>query len=276
MGRARTVAVEPKQTHKQTFILLHGRGDTASAFSTGILGTELPDRKTLNEVFPNAKFIFLQAPLRELAISSETKFFQWFDVWSLRPGGEETDLQISGLKETVHLVHGTLKEEIALVGADNVVLGGLSQGCASSLISLLLWEGPAFAACLGMCGWLPFRKVLENGALQTLETLEVEDPSNNVSGSSSPAGLAVTALAQKLGYANSFVAPTVFQQVPVFLGHGTDDETVVIQLGQEAASCLKTVQASIQWKEYQELDHWYSPDMLQDIVTFLQANSQFT
>ena len=44
------------------------------------------------------------------------------------------------------------------MGAKSVVLGGLSQGYAASLISLLTWEGEPFAASFGMCGWIPFRK----------------------------------------------------------------------------------------------------------------------
>ena len=41
------------------------------------------------------------------------------------------------------------------------MLGGLSQGCATSLISLLLWDGPPLKATFGMCGWLPYRSRLE-------------------------------------------------------------------------------------------------------------------
>lgn len=42
------------------------------------------------------------------------------------------------------------------MGKENVVLWGLSQGCATSLSSLLTWDGEPFAAVVGMCGWLPF------------------------------------------------------------------------------------------------------------------------
>jgi hypothetical protein len=51
--------------------------------------------------------------------------------------------------------------EIELVDAKNVVLWGLSQGCAASLVALLTWDGEPFGAVVGMCGWLPFRKHLE-------------------------------------------------------------------------------------------------------------------
>jgi hypothetical protein len=35
---------------------------------------------------------------------------------------------------------------------------GLSQGCAASIVAALLWRGEAFGALVGMCGYLPFRK----------------------------------------------------------------------------------------------------------------------
>ena len=44
------------------------------------------------------------------------------------------------------------------VGPENVILGGLSQGGATTLISLLTWEGKPLAAAFGLCGWLPFRQ----------------------------------------------------------------------------------------------------------------------
>lgn len=55
-------------------------------------------------------------------------------------------------------LHALLRAEIAEVPGDarNVVLGGLGQGCAASLVAMLLWEGPPLGAVVGMCGWLPF------------------------------------------------------------------------------------------------------------------------
>ena len=49
------------------------------------------------------------------------------------------------------------------MGKENVVLGGLSQWCTAALIAFLTWDGeevPA-AAVFGVCGWLLFRKQIE-------------------------------------------------------------------------------------------------------------------
>lgn len=42
------------------------------------------------------------------------------------------------------------------MGKENMVLWGLSQGCATSLASLLVWDGEPFAGIVGICEWLPY------------------------------------------------------------------------------------------------------------------------
>lgn len=261
------LTVEPEGEHKQTFIFLHGRGDTAPSFKDGLLHTSLLDGSVLTEKFPYVKWIFPQASLSELAAAPGWKYHQWFDVWHLRPGAEETDLQIPGLRDTVELIHNILRQEIASVGAQNVVLGGLSQGCASSMIASLLWEGEAFAACVGMCGWMPFRKVLDDAA-------QIPIPETNPEGTEppSPGQNAVSALRNKLKLDDSTQASLPFKKIPFFLGHGTDDATVWTSLGKEAATCLEKIGADVEYKEYEDLDHWYSDAMLQDVSQFIELN----
>ena len=60
-----------------------------------------------------------------------------------------------------------------------------------------------------------------------------------------------------------------FQRTPLFLGHGILDEKVPLELGRGAASCLKGMGMSVEWKEYTGLAHWYSGPMLGDLVKFL-------
>lgn len=60
-------------------------------------------------------------------------------------------------KETWIMLHGRGSN------AQNVILGGLSQGCAAALIATLLWDGEPLAAAFGMCGWLPYRGHIDNG-----------------------------------------------------------------------------------------------------------------
>ena len=298
-------------SHRQTFILLHGRGSSAAKFGPDLLATRIPDFANLPDAFPHAKFIFPNASKRRARIFKRTPIHQWFDYWSLETPEKWEELQIDGLRETSEYIHGLVKNEVELVGADNVVLGGLSQGCAASLVALLLWDGEPLAGVVGMCGWLPYRKMMENAFVKEKvdanagededgdifsrscdEDEEDEDESsrggNNETGGSLaakgtvreslPLLKAVECLCEELEVSGGpTIAPQPSElkvrQIPLFLGHGTSDEKVPIGLGRLAARCLKSMNFDVHWEEYPDLGHWYSEAMLRDIIVFLQTHT---
>lgn len=176
--------VLPSEEHKHTFIILHGRGSTGPEFAgksisdpavaegdgakssdktrrggTPLLRSTASNGQTLQSAFPHAKLIFLTASKNRATIYKSSTH-QWFDNWyhnvSAKERLQHQYLQIEGLGKSVEYVHGVLRREIAEVGGENVVLWGMSQGCATSLVSLLTWEGRKFAGVIGMCGYLPF------------------------------------------------------------------------------------------------------------------------
>ncbi|KAK0636375.1 Alpha/Beta hydrolase protein [Bombardia bombarda] len=247
--------------HKQTFILLHGRGSSAANFGPGLLQEPLTSRTTntvmphsglttLQTNFPHAKFIFPTAPRRRATIYKRSIINQWFDSWHVDEQGVNEWLMIEGLQKTVGYLHALLRKEIALLGeggAQNVVLGGISQGCAASLVVMLLWDGPPLGAVLGVCGWLPFEGGLSKVAgAQKLELDEAPpDPDRNPF------------------------------STPVFLGHGTEDQKVPVGLGLSAAACLETMGIKVSWNEYHGLGHWYSGEMLADMASFLEYQTKW-
>lgn len=197
---------------------------------------------------------------------------QWFDYSSLTEPTKREELQIEGLRESSAYIHSLLKEEIALVGAGNVVLGGLSQGCAASLVALLMWEGEPLGAAFGMCGWLPFRKQMEEIARPHYDASDEEDPFERFGQgeASDPPTQAIGFLCEEVGA--SVVEPSMsFQRPPLFLAHGTVDEKVSLHLGIEAANCLRILGMQVSWTQYEGLAHWYSATMLRDLVDFLQG-----
>ena len=314
--------VEPLELpHRNTFILLHGRGSTAERFSQELLKTTLDqssetptgaeESRTLRHLFPHAKFIFPTASKRRAAIFKRRVIHQWFDCWRLpfpsslrRPfegvsefdrkwvceGLEERqELQIEGLRETSLFLHGLLKQEIALLGgsSERVVLGGLSQGCAASLVALLLWDGPKLGAFMGMCGWLPFcgllerefREAVELGCLDKSMVVFDNDSgggnSDDISKSGRrmlPASQALSQLREMLDFpGDQNFAGHGCLGTPVFLGHGILDDKVEVRLGRVAATCLEALGGHVTWKEYIGLGHWYSSEMLGEIVLFLKG-----
>jgi predicted esterase len=173
-----------------------------------------------------------------------------------------------------------LREEIELVeGAGNVVLMGLSQGCAAALVAGLLWEGEPFGGVVGMCGYLPF--VRDLGAVVE-DTERVEDKEEDDmferddegSTGGSKFERAVEWLREELQMnerESGSGRSCAMQSIPVFMGHGTTDEKVPCQNGRVAAKFLKEIDVDVEWNEYEELGHWYSEDMLRDVVRFLKG-----
>ncbi|KAL8393720.1 hypothetical protein RB595_003456 [Gaeumannomyces hyphopodioides] len=282
-----TLVVPPRQLpHKQTFIVLHGRGSWADKFGPALLETAVSappsssgpvsPPQTLASIFPHAKFVFPTAPHTRATIYGRSLTHQWFNNWKLDPPAtEREDLQVPGLRDTAAYLHSLIRDEVAATpGADarSVVLVGLSQGCAASLVSLLLWEGPALGAVVGMCGWLPFceriREQLDEGAGGEDNLFQREDEDQE----KEPARVAVDWLREELGLPSEGIrgdAGLVFRKVPVFLGHGVEDDRVHVSLGRDAAGLLRNLGANAIYKEYKTLGHWYSGDMLGDIVDFV-------
>jgi len=186
-------------------------------------------------------------------------------------------LQIQGLRETTAFLHGLLRKEIEAVGRRNVVLMGLSQGCAAGLVAGMLWEGEGFAGFVGICGFLPFRGEMEgaaNGEEGEGEDLFERESEVAEEGSGSGFERAIRWLRGELGTAGTKLDDEKnehpFQTVPIFMGHGTEDEKVPCDLGKSAAGFLGSVGINVQWKEYEGLGHWYSEDMLRDVVHFIK------
>lgn len=253
---------------------------------------------TLAEALPHAKFIFPNAPKQRATIYKRSVMRQWFDDWHLRPelSGDvvnhryDEGLQTSGLGDTVRYLHELIAKEANLAGGvENVILGGISQGCAASLVAALLWEGDGrLGAVVGMCGWLPY-------LAQMKEAMQAQTDSTGVNGeggdgfeiferSTSPLAsppvtgsddVALTWLRdeielpsmQSLGSCSGESRKT-----PVILCHGWDDKNVDRYQGQAAADFLLCLNMEVRhWKLYDGVGHEYSEEMLADILGFLES-----
>lgn len=193
-----------------------------------------------------------------------------------------------GLRKSVRYIHGLLAEACNEVGAENVVLWGLSQGCATSLVSLLCWEGERITACVGICGWLPYGNVIKDiAAIRSGGEDdffgaggEDEDPFAHSGDEREDGGAGSECVRQKdastqaVDYIRGEIdvqgRSEAYKSIPVFLGHGAEDDSVSIELGREAKSCLELLGAQVTMNEYEGLGHWYSEEMLGDIFAFLE------
>lgn len=325
------------QSHRQTFIILHGRGSSAEKFGTELLQTlfKFPsimtdsagdeqrreaidqaeedldrvetvgkDQEDLQACFPHAKFVFPTASTRRAKIFKRSPIHQWFDYWKLPSGPsdstaicEKEDLQVEGLRESSQFIHDLIERESKELGGDTerIILGGLSQGCAAGLISLLLWRGSRLGSFFGMCGWLPFCRLLQDAMSSTGEEQEPsrsdeDDPFDRgpeegffedeaafeeMEGSERSyrqlqemleMGTEFPNLSNQAGESRN----DVHKQTPVFLGHGMCDEKVDQRMSGAAGECLSGLGIHVTRRVYADLGHWYNADMLAETASFVR------
>ena len=219
----------------------------------------------------------------------------------MESSGTREYLMSAGLKQTTLFLHQVMRSECEIVGAENVILGGLSQGCAASLIALLTWKGPPLGGYVGMCGWLPLARHLveitapagsfdEKGNdigndgicfARDDQAWEVHGDKQNYA--NSPASQALAILRDEL----ELPAPSASQfliyppskpsslHTPIFLAHGIQDEKVPIELGRQARDCLRALGSQdMEWFEEERLGHWYSALILGRVVNFLEGKTE--
>jgi len=310
--------VEPlRPPHKQTLILLHGRGSNASSFAPPLLATILPSpfpssssKHPFQQHLPHTKFIFPTASKRRALSFKRSVITQWFDYYTpltLETATKREEAMYPGLRETSLMLHRLLEREVREVGGRNVVLGGLSQGCAAALVAGLLWRGEALGAVVGLCGWLPLAgrlmEVLEErsgdgdeisfGGEEEKEEEEDEDDDDDDDSDgggniekggpvdvNTPALRGIKFLEDELDFppclppppsSSSSSHPTAPpQQTPVFLAHGSLDEKVPIDVGMQGRDCLRALGTGTEWMEEEGQGHWYSGKMLERLIGFLE------
>lgn len=168
MGYPTPFSVSPiGSEHTHTFIILHGKGSNGERF-----GREFLDSANLPARLPTVKFVFPTASKRRSTVLKRIPINQWFDNYSLDDPNRRTDLQVDGLMETAKFLRELIDTEARILdgvagetGYRRVIVGGLSQGCAAAIFTLLgggLGESSNErpGAFFGMSGWLPFERQL--------------------------------------------------------------------------------------------------------------------
>lgn len=136
-----------------------------------------------------------------------------------------------------------------------IMIGGIRQGCAMSL-SLPLSLDYAFAGFIGMCGYLPFQKDVEEAVSSRPQEKENEDPfSGDGDENLEELDPAVKALIFErdllcLDRSSTLIKDSTARSTPIFLSHGDADEKKPYELGETDArmgtrcrvrSCLEAI-----------------------------------
>ena len=268
--------VEPRAPHSHTLILLHGLGSNGTKFGTELLETGLTSSgQKLTELLPGARFVFPTSKRRRSTAFGRSMLTQWFDIVRLADPSYRKERQLDGLAESAREILEIIAAELQKVQPQNLVIGGLSQGCAMSLAILLSLEH-SIGGYIGMSGYLTYQDDLESVIKDEADS---DDPFTHPSDSQHTAIEASAVKAQALERDLLDLEPLPFPllgktayQTPVFLGHGKADEKVPYALGEGAAQTLRNAGYQVEWKCYVDQGHWYKiPDEIDDICYFIAS-----
>ena len=286
-----TTIVNPSvENHTHTVIFLHGRDDFGSDLAQYFFDSKASDGRSLAEIYPSARWVFPTAKLRYSAqrdfefsnssfaeaLKGEEIISQWFDVWDITTPEDKEDLMIPGLKESVGQILEIVKEEAQEIPLERIILGGISQGYATAILTLLS-SGMDLGGFIGWCSWLPFQKKIEclpTGCLKskddvaqhirtilhmpTGENTKKNANIKNLEGALSPLSLSATKTSS-------------LTKTPIFMAHSRDDETVPFAQGKELGQTIEILGHDVIWKDYEDGGHWIQPKHgVDDMVTFLE------
>lgn len=297
-----THIVEPTSIHTHTIILLHGRGSTGAEFAEELFEASSDEevssptcsRLTMAQQLPSWRWVFPSSPSAWSDVFEEW-MPSWFDVRSLTDPTSEQETQEQGLYESTRHVLGILEQEIEKLDrrSERVVLGGISQGGATALWTLFAHYsdtrerqggiGDSTARKLGAfvaaSTWLPFSQELE-AHFQTPGATDLTSPRPENQRIQDPSHQFITTMLnlpppQQQNHTRSNLT-SLLSATPIFLGHGTDDAYVDVELGRHGFRVLQSVGAKLTWREYvgaEQEGHWFKmPEETDDIVQFLKEN----
>ena len=191
---------------------------------------------------------------------------------------------VPGLRESVGRVLEIVRREAKLVPLRNIVLGGISQGCATAIFALLS-SGLELGGFVGLCSWLPFqeeieaiahdtenqdndvaqrtRKILQIGSDEDLEGQDIrgDDKVAKTGEGAEDLGPLMGQLSLSVGAKG---------KTPIFLAHSRDDETVPFDMGEGLCRTMKALGFDVRWQEYEDGGHWIHPSKgVDDMANFL-------
>ncbi|KAK0705458.1 Alpha/Beta hydrolase protein [Lasiosphaeris hirsuta] len=241
--------------HTHTVILLHGRDSKAEEFASEFFESEATEGieagRTLPALFPAVRWVFPQAkPLRSERFDADIS--QWFDMWAVETPQERNELQVPGLKSSIDLVAQVINDEEVLVPRGRIILGGISQGFATSLALLFADSKGGFSGLCGFCSWLPL-------ADRATSVICEEDPQESLA-----------AMQRLYGEQRSSPSPQLIS-TSILLEHSQDDSVVPIENGTRMRDILGQLGFSVEWHGYEDGGHWVNePQGVDDFVNFLR------
>jgi len=219
----------------------------------------------------------------------------------VRNPDEKAHLSIPGLQESIKQIVEIIQEEARMVPMERIILSGISQGCATAILTLLS-SGLNLGGYIGWCGWLPFQSSIEEldnegmgdkheisrqvqailqlrpGQSRQIHKMlqEIMPAANEIQSPYGPeivppsGEVEFSELGGFLSGLSESSTPTI--NTPIFLAHSQDDETVPFELGNEMSQIMKRLGFDVTWKSYEDGSHWIHPEHgLDDMSAFFET-----
>jgi lysophospholipase-2 len=306
-----TIVAPQGDKHTHTVIFLHGREDCGTWFAHDFFDLKASDGRTLAEIFPYNRWVFPTAKRRfsakynhEFENSSFKDAFkgekfdiisQWFDIWDVRDPEDRKELMLPGLQESIRQITDIIVEEAQILPLEGIILGGISQGCATAILALLSSE-MHLGGFIGWCGFLPFQSAIEaldiriignkheisggiRGILEMKQSdrdLELSTLDSEDSKIEARAGTTYTVKDAEINQKELFTSgsPMPSQaaiKTPIFLAHSEDDDVVPCKLSDDLCKVVRHLGFNVTWKKYADGMHQIHPDHgVDDMSLFIQ------
>ena len=139
------IQAETGTSPKHSVIWLHGLGADGRDFSDLPRMLNLPAEMAI-------RFLFPHAPMRPITLNGGMTMRGWYDLTGLEASRKE---DLDGLQASSELVAALIYQEVARgIPADQILLGGFSQGGALSLYLGLRYPN-RLAGIVGLSAYLP-------------------------------------------------------------------------------------------------------------------------
>lgn len=287
---ATTIIAPRAESHTHTVIFLHGREDFGSDLAQYFFDSKSSDGRSLADIYPSVRWVFPTATLRYSAqrdfefsnssfaeaLKGEEIISQWFDVWDITVPEDKEYLMIPGLQESIAQILEIIREQAQEIPLERIVLGGISQGCATAVLALLS-SGMDLGGFIGWCSWLPFQKKVEclpkesrrskDDLAQHIRDILQMPTEENTKMDYSMEDLEETLTSLTL----STTQTSSLTRTPVFLAHSRDDEMVPFTQGEGLKQTIEFLGYDVIWKGYEGGGHWiHAEHGVDDMASFLE------
>ncbi|TGO69245.1 hypothetical protein BOTNAR_0013g00170 [Botryotinia narcissicola] len=256
--------VESPNLNQNNLVLLHGTSSWGVPFAQ-----ELMALVHFDALLPYTKLTFPSGILRKTTVFGGNLTNAWFDIadFSDRTIGEEQ--QKEGLKDSVEYLGKLIKDVVDNDSHEDckAFIGGLSQGCAMSVILLLSGELDRLEVLqkiggfVGFSGWLPFAKQIAEVAAAGKDWRQRRI-------------LVQSWLRRQLSLpslqSRDDVTISTGGDMNILLAHGTTDTKVKLEWGEDMRRVLETMGYSVEWKLYEGLGHVIIPEELTYMASFIR------